>query len=821
MKNFCLSILFLISLCFCITSKGQVSKMPAYPLITHNPYFSIWSNTDTLNSSITHHWTGKDQPLVGILKVDNQFYRFLGKEEDHYRTLAAASDEKPYQCRYIETEPDGDWTKPDFDDNSWKTGTGPFGDAKDRFPTQWLKNIWLRREFMLTETEVNQLVLKLDHDDNVDVYLNGTKIYNKTGWTQDYSLIKLDEKYNKALKKGKNVIAIRCINTSGGASLDVGLLDLLKVKVANRLETAEQQSVDVTATQTHYQFKCGQINLSVTFTSPLLLSDIKTLTRPVSYITYQVSSNDSRPHQVKIYTGVSTNLAVNRTSQEVSAEAVNNPTLSVLKAGTKEQPVLQKKGDDLRIDWGYLYVAAPKKENITQYITNSAESVNSFLSSSYKSTFKQGRQGVLNTVISVQVTKNTPAKQFVMLGYDDLYSIQYFKQNLKPYWKAFYPTIYSAFNAAVKDYSSTLSKCNTFDKQIYQSTLKAGGDEYARLCVMAYRQSIAAHQVVKSPQGDLLFLSKENYSNGSINTVDITYPSAPLYLIYNPELQKGMLNGIFYYSESGKWTKNFPAHDLGTYPLANGQTYGEDMPVEEAGNMIIITDAIAHAERNANYAKKHWKVLTVWAKFLLEAGLDPANQLCTDDFAGHLAHNANLSVKAIVAIGCYADLANQLGYKDVAAKYRNEAIIMAKKWMQMADADDHYSLVFGRKDTWSQKYNLVWDKILNLNIFPQEVYNREIKYYLSHQNKFGLPLDSRKTYTKSDWILWTATLSQNEKDFKSLVKPVYKFATETPSRVPLNDWHETKDGKMVGFQARSVVSGYFIKLLANQWAVKK
>lgn len=57
---------------------SQVSKMPAYPLITHNTYFSIWSNTDKLNESVTHHWTGKDQSLVGIIKVDGKFLPVYG-----------------------------------------------------------------------------------------------------------------------------------------------------------------------------------------------------------------------------------------------------------------------------------------------------------------------------------------------------------------------------------------------------------------------------------------------------------------------------------------------------------------------------------------------------------------------------------------------------------------------------------------------------------------------------------------------------------------------------------------------------------------------
>ena len=380
---------------------------------------------------------------------------------------------------------------------------------------------------------------------------------------------------------------------------------------------------------------------------------------------------------------------------------------------------------------------------------------------------------------------------------------------------------------AENDYNRLSQKCTTFDAKLRADARKAGGKEYADLCVLAYRQAIAAHKIVAGPKGEMFFFSKENFSNGSIGTVDITYPSAPLFLLYNPTLLKGMMEPIFQYSESGKWTKPFAAHDVGTYPQANGQTYGEDMPVEESGNMLLLTAAIAGAEGNAEYAKQHWKTLTTWVEYLKKDGFDPTNQLCTDDFAGHIARNANLSVKAILGIAAYGQLAARLGDKATAESHLKTAREMAAKWQQIdldktPSAKTHYDLTFENPDdTWSQKYNLVWDKLLDMDVFPSEITKTEINYYLTKQQPYGLPLDSRKTYTKSDWIIWTATLARSDNDFEAFIKPVWRFANETPSRVPLTDWHETTNAKQVGFQARSVVGGYFIKMLEGKLTKRK
>jgi len=810
----------IISFLYVMSSFAQVNRLPAYPLITHDPYFSIWSTTDKLNEGVTKHWTGSSQSLTGYLQVDGVLYRFLGKEEAVYKTILPTSDEKAYTTHFTESAPVDGWMQPPFNDQSWKKGVAPFTDDSAKAKTIWKsQHLWMRRTFTLTELPTGKLFLKINHDDNVEVYLNGVAIYQKVGWLSKFEYIPIPKEAIASLKKGKNVLAIHCANTAGGSWLDAGIVTEINDNSNSTAMVAVQKTVEVKATQTVYHFTCGKLDLELQFTSPLLLDSLNLLSRPVSYISYHVQSNDGHLHQVKIYLGVSTDLAVNISSQEVTAQQLNSGKLSLLKAGTIDQPVLQKNGDDLRIDWGYLYVAAPAVNKPLQSITAAGVSVNDLFAGKVKKISAiQGRHLMLNTVLSMGNVGSKGADQFVLIGYDDLYAIQYFNQNLQAWWKL-QPgaTIEKELNAAAADYTQIIHLCEKANEQIRRDAITAGGNTYANICVAAYRQSIAAHKLVKSPQGDLLFLSKENFSNGCINTVDVTYPSAPLYLAYNPALMKGMLNGIFYFSESGKYTQRYAAHDLGTYPLANGQNYGEGMPVEESGNMLILTAAIAKADGNADYARKHWKTLTTWAEYLSKEGFDPANQLCTDDFAGHLARNANLSVKAIVGLDCYAMLAGMLGEKAVAEKYSSSAKEMAGKWMQLAGTDDHYGLTFNDKNTWSQKYNMVWDKILGLNLFPAAVYEKEVKFYLTKQNMYGLPLDSRKTYTKSDWVLWTATLAGNQQDFEALIDPVYKYIQETPTRVPISDWHETLNGKQIGFQARSVVGGYFIKMLENRW----
>ena len=799
MKKLSLEFLFLF---ISLITFAQINKAPAYPLVVHDPYFSIWSFTDKLNESVTRHWTGAEHSLLGLLQVDGAKYGFLGRPEFPIEILLAPGAERPFECKYTEDDPGVDWMKDNFDDSRWKTGKAPFGTGWDNTAaTEWkTKDIWVRRQFRLNDLNIDELVLLLRHDDDVEVYINGEPAYSCSNcYVSDLKKYPLAESIKNNLKKQDNVLALHCINPRGWSWLDAGLA---KQKAVTGFQQAVQKKVEITATHTNYEFECGPVAVALNFLSPLLMDDLNLYSRPISFITFKVRPTDSKQHDVKLFFNASVDISRNNTCEAVSQRVFKQDGIIFEKSGTVEQPVLKKKGDDLRIDWGYSYLAFADEPGIELTPHESAGS---------------DPMSLYDLKIDCGKIKSVPTQKTILLAYDDLYSIQYFNQNLQAWWKKNFSSTEEMIQKSLTEFESIAKRCDKFDKDLYKDALKAGGETYAKLCVLAYRQSLAAHKLVRGPKGEILFPQKENFSNGSIWTVDVTYPSAPLTLIYNPALLKGMVEPLMYYSESGRWTKPFPAHDLGTYPQANGQTYGEDMPVEEAGNMIILSAAICKAEGKTDFANKHWNVLSQWVEFLVHDGFDPANQLCTDDFAGHLARNVNLSMKAIVGIAAYAQMAKKLGKPGEASKYYQIAKDYATKWMQMANDGDHYSLTFDKKGTWSQKYNLVWDKLLRLNLFPRSVYDKEVKFYVTKQNEFGLPLDSRKTYTKSDWIMWTATLANDQNDFDTLIKPVYKYATQTPTRVPLSDWHETVDGKQVGFQARSVVGGYFIKMLENKW----
>ena len=633
----------------------------AIPLVTVDPYFSIWSFSDNLYSDVTRHWTGQRNAMLGLVKIDNIPYKFMG--------MACPTNET-----YV-VEPD----------------------------------------------------------------------------------------------------------------------------------VIQQTCVTVKPLTTTYIFENDIIVLTLSFLTPLLVQELHILSRPASYIYYDVKFKDNKQHAIELYFEISGDACVDTFDQEILFFKKKGQVY----CGCENQGILNKSGDNTRIDWGYLHLAhenafISKYSNRYEFLKNKSI------------TDAEIKEPVSARKFYGLATTSKKISDMICIAYDDIKSIEYFNEKLDAYYKIKYKTFENMLDCAISDFEVVKEKSKLFEEKLKSMTDKISA-EYSDITALSFRQVIAAHKLVHQ-NGVALFLSKECFSNGCIATLDVTYPSIPLFLKFNTELVKGMMRPIFKYANSKQWTFEFAPHDCGQYPLCNGQVYGDNdlkmqMPVEECGNALITVSAIAHYDNDDSYIKENKELLDKWANYILENGYDPGNQLCTDDFAGHLARNCNLSAKAIVALAAYGKASNQ-------EKYYKAAKDMALSWENDAKLDKGSKLAFDQEHSWSLKYNLVWDSLLNLNLFNDEIYKSEIELYKTKMNKYGVPLDSRSDYTKIDWLAWTTVLTDDKEYTKYLYHALWLFINQSPQRVPITDWFYSSDAQQViytspniGFQNRSVLGGIFINLL--------
>ena len=562
----------------------------------------------------------------------------------------------------------------------------------------------------------------------------------------------------------------------------------------------EQVSVTVETFSTVYVFEAAGVQLTVRFTTPVLPNDLHLLSRPVSYIETTACSVEGKPHQTLARLLISEDFCVAKKLQNcVCAEPVSmQGGLSAMRMGGIEQNVLGCSGDDISIDWGYVYVAVTGGSVHPQRIGTCM-------------------------FLCAETALQPDVPQMFLVAYDDVASIKYFNEYLPAYWKAAGAELSALIEEAAAGYTETLARCQAFHQTLWQEAQASGGDNYARLLTLSFRQIMAAHKLVVDTDGQLLYISKECFSNGCAATVDISYPSMPLFLLYNPALIEGMMRPVFRFAASERWPFPFAPHDVGTYPVLNGQVYGngtmpeQQMPIEECGNMLLMMAAVFSVLPDRAFVEEHKALLDQWADYLMDFGADPDGQLCTDDFMGHLARNCNLALKSIMALDAYGYVCDRIGDAAYGDRCHAAARSMATFWQEnAANADGTYRLAFDRPDSFSMKYNAVWDRVFGLDLFGSAMWLQETAGYRRHMNPYGLPLDDRSDYTKSDWMVWTATLTEDQDFFEQIVAAMERAYRLSPSHVPMTDLYSSVTSLQIHFQHRSVQGGLFMKLLYDK-----
>lgn len=600
------------------------------------------------------------------------------------------------------------------------------------------------------------------------------------------------------------------------------------------VQCAEQISLAVTAFSTDYAFRAGGIELKVKFVSPLLPDDPEMIALPVCYLEYEIEGGADAEISLFVNRTIAYNEEIG-CDHSVCGAAADLNGFECAFLGRKRQMYLSNNGDKIGADWGYWYVAGEEAFfldacDLAAYLTGGLKCFSAAGEECYIGAFNNTHKGIL------------------ALGYDDVVSIQYYGEFRKGYYLQDH-TIIEALQTVWNGYRKTDERLAAFDKEL-QKKAAPFGKSYLDLLYASLRQSVSSHKLIKDTDGTLLFLSKECDSNGCIATVDVSYPSMPLFLLYNTELVKGMMRPILKYARMPAWPYDFVPHDAGTYPNCCGNVYGftdqkskytgtlrkEDtntwfpvyllparsqiydmryqMSVEECANLLIMWYACYHCDKDISFFAENADLAEKWVEYLVKYGLKPEEQLCTDDFAGHLKNNLNLAIKATVGIACYAELLNATGGGERGAEYRKTAEEFAAEITAFANRFPHLPISWDADDsTFSLKYNFAFDKILRLGLFPQEVLEREVDCYLKKANAFGTPLDNRETYSKTDWITWAAALTDDAEKRTNMIAYLDKFLKESPHRVPFSDWYRTQNGEHVFFRARTVQGGCFILLL--------
>lgn len=580
----------------------------------------------------------------------------------------------------------------------------------------------------------------------------------------------------------------------------------------------------VTPLSTKYVLEDLGVRLTVTFTSPLLLDDLDILSTPITYVDFDLDFLDGQEHDVALGMNVTPDLCHSGEEEpEMRQDFFSDGCLNYAYMGDMRQKPFASSGDRISGGWGYLFMA-------TEDILNDMP-------------------GVVDVMLHYEKHASAPFHARLLIGYDDVASINYFGRMLPAYYARNGKTITQALAEFHARHDEILARCRAFEKSLLDDARKKGGEEYALILTAAYRQTVGGHKLVQGPEGELLFISKENDSNGCAATVDISYPSAPLFLLYRPELVRAMCRPVIKFAGMPVWKYDFAPHDVGRYPNLTGQIYAaylrtkhqaagvthapyylypasvnayrpeKQMPLEESANMILLLAAAGYADGDYSLAGDNLDMLRRWCQYLLDYGEDPGHQLCTDDFAGPLVRNVNLSAKAFLGVAAFGLILKALGYLEESNQYLSRAKEMANSWLKRASVGDHTSLTFNG-DGWSVKYNLVWDKLFGLDLLPEEFYRKEIDSYISHINSYGLPLDSRSRCGKTDWTLWAASMAEDSR-LHAFLDPIAKYLHETPSRVPFSDYYDTQTGIYERMAARTVQGGLFMPLLMDRWRARR
>ena len=633
--------------------------------------------------------------------------------------------------------------------------------------------------------------------------------------------------------------------------------------------TMRQASLQTTPTRSIFKFEGGGVELTLDFLSPVEATDLKRLSMPLSDIITSVRSSNGASHTVSIYFDIAGEWAhggnkasINWTPETIGLAADGSGTAGSLAAWTvtPSRPVVFEQKPSYP-SWGRVLWATASADDLTTQSGQDSLVRGQFISTGRLAGTNDTDQPraiddkhpVFSFAKSFGTVTATPSEPFtLLLGHERDPAINYLGRPIRSLWTQYWPSYEAMLAFAYNDREAAVTRSESLDLDVTKAATAVGGPQYSSLTALLLRQAFAGTELTNATNDPYMFI-EEISSDDNVQSVDLIYPAMPVFLYLNPKLLRYLVAPIIAYTESGKWPEAFAPHDLGTrYPNAAGHNKGggENMPVEATAGMLIMADAymqhVPSAEA-ASYAKAHYPMFKQWADYLLTVppgvahsnAVDPQYQKGTTDVLGFSAHNVNLALKGIIAVGAMGQIATLAGDAEQAQYYSQQAQRGIGTWAKLSQntASTHLLLNYrepanayspstlGEADTeYSLKYNVYADKLLGLNLVPKSIVTEEAAFYstLEHPNGILLqpetiadPPNPRTHFTTAFWELWTAAAMGDRTLEQNLIDEVFHYANTSTSGRAFPDRYDPT-GSYNSFEARSVMGGAFAPLLSQQ-----
>jgi hypothetical protein len=594
----------------------------------------------------------------------------------------------------------------------------------------------------------------------------------------------------------------------------------------------EQTNLTLTATRSVFTLQSSGVQITLEYLSPIEPGDLQRQSIPMAWVLVTAQSIDGASHDVSLYLDVTGEWLSGDPTQRFTWAPASVPysggSVQAWTMQLAEQQILTEIDD--RAQWGTIILATPRISGLSYQSGPSSTVRTQFVDqgvlldtddTSYTSIGGDGFPSFGFALDLGQVGSQPQTRQF-SLGQVRTPLVSFLGAPLQPLWTEYFSDWQRMLAFFHADITGARRRADTLDAKVSADARKVGGAEYEALCVLSLRQAYGATELAVGPDNLPWAFLKEIASDGDTSTVDVIFPASPVWIYLDPQYLSLLLRPIFGYAASGQWTAPFAPHDLGPYPTASGYPHngGENMPVEESGNMIIMAAAYMRAAPGTTalvYLQSNYRWLKRWADYLVATLPDPGLQNQTDDFAGKIAHSVNLALKGIVAVAAMGQIAQGCGEPADAIYYRNRARQFIAYWLIHAQAPGHSHLGLtyrrpGRRE-WGNTYNAYPDALLGTGLVPESVAAEQAAFYRTKTNRFGLPLQTPHRYGKTDWEMWLAAWLQRYPISQELIEREYRYANTTRSRVPFCDLYNTITGDQVyGFQARPVQGGIFALL---------